>query len=409
MAQKSKSTSELKGVINFTTTSNTKYMCFRLGISSSGNTVTYKNIMLLKGTYTVDNILAYEKYGVSPSPDYPSEIETVKDSVEINVVNKNLFDGNKAVKFWRGFGAQVEFVENVFKVNNTHQSLYSKAFKITNEVKNLTLSVGDIINITSTKARVELCTINEDGTISNRTAIYQNQTVTKNANAIYFNWSSVGAFTVKEIIVSVYEDETTNDYIPHQSQTAIMPIQQEMLTGDYVADIEHHEWKKIVLTGEEELGSNFDINGSIFFGSFISDKDTNNEEMVCNNYLYQSSKTWQQISNYGFCGQIGSNNVFIRDDRFTNKTDFLNYLKQQYEAGTPVTIYCKLAEPVDLPLTSEQKVVRDTKLYTYKNTTNIDVSDELASIDVTYKKDLETMFNNIIKQMSSSTSDTTET
>ena len=60
-------------------------------------------------------------------------------------------------------------------------------------------------------------------------------------------------------------------------------------------------------------------------------------------------------------------------------------------------------------LTSEQKAVRNQKLHTYKNITNISLSDELASIDVEYKRDLETMFNNKIKQIPSSTSHTTET
>ena len=59
--------------------------------------------------------------------------------------------------------------------------------------------------------------------------------------------------------------------------------------------------------------------------------------------------------------------------------------------------------------TETQKEVRNQKLYTYKNITNISLSDELASIDVTYKKDLETMFNNIIKQIPSGTSNTAET
>lgn len=39
--------------------------------------------------------------------------------------------------------------------------------------------------------------------------------------------------------------------------------------------------------------------------------------------------------------------------------------------------------------------VREQKLKTYKNITNINLSDELASIDVEYKKDIETMNKNI--------------
>ena len=270
----------------------------------------------IKGSYKQDKV---------PSPDFPSEVETVKDNVEIAVINKNIFDGNNAVEFWKNFGAKVEFVENVFKVNMAHQSLYSKPFKLTNEIKKLTLSVGDIINNTSVNARVGLCTIKEDGTVSNRTAIYQNQSITKNANAIYFDWSKAGAFTIKEIIVSVYENETTNDYVPHQSQTAIMPIQQEMLTGDYISSVEHHEWGKIESYNNEEINT--------------------------------------------------------------------EYISTTGELSQGATVYYKLETPVDLELTPEQQLVRDTKLYTYKNITNIAVSNELASLDIIYSSSSKETIN----------------
>lgn len=154
--------------------------------------------------------------------------------------------------------------------------------------------------------------------------------------------SAVAGKTYNEIIYPIIAlSDKAVEWVSHQSQTAIMPIQQEMLEGDYVADVEHHEWGKI---------------------------ESYNGENITTNY----------ISTTG-------------------------------ELSTGATVYYKLTTPVDLELTSEQKVVREQKLYTYKNITNIDVSDKLASIDVTYKKDLETMFNNIIKQIPSSTSDTTET
>ena len=47
-------------------------------------------IMLLEGTYTKDNLPVYEAYGVSPSPDYPSEIKTVGSNI-------NLYDKDKKV------------------------------------------------------------------------------------------------------------------------------------------------------------------------------------------------------------------------------------------------------------------------------------------------------------------------
>ena len=90
-------------------------------------------------------------------------------------------------------------------------------------------------------------------------------------------------------------------------------------------------------------------------------------------------------------------------------TDFKAWLKAKYDAGNPVIVYYKLAEAINLELTTEQKAVREQKLCTYKNITNISLSDELASIDVEYKKDLETEHNKLqneideIKQLISTT------
>ena len=61
----------------------------------------YNEPILVEGT----NAMPYEQYGVSPSPDYPSEVETVKDSVEIDVVNKNLFDISAVAKGYELVGA----------------------------------------------------------------------------------------------------------------------------------------------------------------------------------------------------------------------------------------------------------------------------------------------------------------
>lgn len=51
--------------------------------------------------------------------------------------------------------------------------------------------------------------------------------------------------------IYAYESTEESQYEKHQSQSAIMPIQQEMLDGDYIDDVEHHEWGKLVLTGND--------------------------------------------------------------------------------------------------------------------------------------------------------------
>lgn len=39
--------------------------------------------------------------------------------------------------------------------------------------------------------------------------------------------------------------------------------------------------------------------------------------------------------------------------------EFKAWLKEKYDSGNPVVVYYKLAEPVNLELTSEQKAIRE--------------------------------------------------
>lgn len=215
------------------------------------------------------------------------------------------------------------------------------------------------------------------------------------------------------------EIETVNDSVKidvinndnTKSQTAIMPIQQEMLTGDYISSVEHHEWEKIVLTGNED-GWTYETDKNekwTRFARYSLNIDVNSNyltESICSHF-----KTFENYASIKNSFGIGTSNMRFNADSFIFVTveEWKAYLKQQYEAGTPVTIYYKLATPVNLELTEGQKTVKEQKLYTYKNITNIAVSDELASIDVEYKKDLETEHNklqnqiNEIKQLLSTT------
>lgn len=363
--------SDTKQII-YTTAENCKSIRIVFSFSKTAQTVTsnteYTEKIILDDFYNMKFKL--EKGSIA-TPYSPYEM----GSVEIDVVNSNLVnfanavqsplvtvntDGTITINGKGGFS--LKFESFLVKANTKY---YMKWELVSGSIEGIGMNNIFINPLTSKWLEKDTfieSSVSEDKQISSSWV---------HANAVFTNAK-----------IKMWISKSQSDFAPHQSQTAIMPIQQEMLEGDYVVDVEHHEWKKIVLTGEEELGSNFDINGSIFFGGFISDKDADNGEMVCSNYLYQSSKTWQQISNYGFCGQIGSNNVFIRDDRFTNKTDFLNYLKQQYEAGTPVTVYYKLATPVDLELTDEQKTVKNTLINAYEPITNVYASDDLSLLKV---------------------------
>ena len=196
--------------------------------------------------------------------------------------------------------------------------------------------------------------------------------------------------------------DTVTDFVEHQSQTAIMPIQQEMLEGDYVADVEHHEWGKLVLTGNENFVQAQNANKLNYF--YLGFDVVKIKGKIISNMLknIESGRIWNKTS-YDDIVSSASNsktiNIMLSDTTITTLQQFKEKLKELYNAETPIIIYYELATPVNLELTEEQKLIRGTKLYTYKNITNIDVSDELASIDVTYKKDLETEHDKLQNQI----------
>lgn len=246
-----------------------------------------------------------------------------------------------------------------------------------------TSSMNYILNtITESDYRV---TSQQDKTISYITTDYGSQ------RTLY-----IKDFMLKEVNIG-------NDYYEPYHETKVNPINLNGNTLSKVGDIKdklriyrngdveiEKRVGKYVFTGDKYVALNPNINGSIFYGNFISDKSANNTEMVCNSFLYESNKTWQQISNYGFCGQKGSNNIFIRNDDYTNLVDFKAYLRQQYNVGTPAHIFYELSEPqtIKLPSISPIELWQGTNIF--KLITNLD-----TTFEVEYVVDKESILNEV--------------
>ena len=303
------------GNVTFTTDAHTHYFYFRFGFSNSTSDLTsyeFTNIKIEKGSIAT----LYSPYGMG--------------SVKIDVVNKNL----------------VETVEREF--SKEYSGNYGMAYKSLKKPQMLKANKIYAISLKckSNKGKRFNKVILKDGNVDNYTwTIYKTipttytiySTVFKPANDIIV--TQLGLQTVEIdtfyfadfLIEEIKEGSTSSDYIEHQSQTAIIPVQQEMLSGDYISSVEHHEWGKIESYNNEEINT--------------------------------------------------------------------EYISTTGELSQGATVYYKLATPVDLELTEEQKAIRDTKLYTYKNVTNISLSDELASIDVNYKKDPTTEHDELQNQI----------
>lgn len=322
-------------------------------------------------------------------------------SVKIDVVNNNLLNMNNLEEQLIN-GITYSIKNNVLKLRGTATANKTLIFNNKKEVNlkadTYTLSVNKSGTITGTFGYYiypdsgsqiidggNLGNTNNTGT---KTQILNNEY--QNCKfGIFFAAGCVIDVTLK---VQLENGSIARKFAEHQSQTAIMPVQQEMLNGDYIADIEHHEWEKLILTGDEDWHKSSTTEVDRF--SYNTSEYPAFADGLSNYFLVQKgigTNVGTLVFNAGT--QIVVN---FSDYGTTTLEEFKAWLKSKYDAGNPVTIYYKLATPTNLELTTEQKAIRDTKLNTYKNVTNISLSDELASIDVEYKKDLETIINNAL-------------
>lgn len=380
-------------------TNNYQRYCFKIVLDEETVSDTF-GIQIISGTNAVleiTNIMistnsdyTYEKYTgeqPSPSPDYPSEIETVNGSVEIDVVNSNLLDFNVAqdsrvtvnedgtltINGTGGFGLNIDKLQ--LKAGITY---YQKVELISGSISGSNIN-NTFLSFAGTGAWIS----SENFSQTNLAKDTEKTTIWINASAIFNN-----------AVIKIWANIDKSDFVKHQSQTAIMPIQQEMLTGDYISSVEHHEWEKIIIDTSKLIVDNTKEEKKkryrYEYDKNIKKSDATNNVAYSNTFkLLGEGQTYWNFKGF----TIANNNIYIYDEG-ESLAEFISKI-----ADKQLVFYAQLATPVDLELTEEQKSIRDTKLYTYKNITNIDVSDELASIDVTYKKDLETEHNKLQKEI----------
>ena len=229
--------------------------------------------------------------------------------------------------------------------------------------------------------------------------------------------SSDTVISLSNFMISTYEDAT---YEEHQGQSYIMPVQKEMLEGDYLDydnEEEVHVWGKKILDGTEEINLQWDVSDRHGYRIAIDNikKTTSSADkslIISNSYkaYIQDDLFNLKYKAYGISNRYNNSEVIIRNDDITTVAAFKAYLKSQYDAGTPVVIYYKQQTPTRLKFTDEQKAVAKelNNARTYKNVTNI-TTDSKAILSLDYVKDQETqnqkMQNEIdeIKQLLSTT------
>lgn len=163
--------------------------------------------------------------------------------------------------------------------------------------------------------------------------------------------------------VQIEISNTATSYVAHQSVTVDFPLQQEMLTDDYIDwsnNNEVHNWNKIIFDGTENW--RLDRASSRFYYVLpIKPKTQGIYNSYCNHFKYGNT----EITNE--CYNTGSTAVFIRYEQYTALDTWKAWLKSQYDANIPVILYYKIETPTTLALNSEQLSLKsqlvDTVLY----------------------------------------------
>ena len=185
--------------------------------------------------------------------------------------------------------------------------------------------------------------------------------------------------------------DTFNPIIIPKGQDFLIPVQQELLSEDKIDKTEYHAWKKIVFTGDETLSleriNDYDIANILY--KLPENELGVNYQVLSNSFVAQNTliAATQTEGIY-----LNETSIYFRIDAAIaqDSTRFKNWLKEKYNAGTPVIVYYKLKEPQNLELTIEQKEVinKIKKCEFYDNITyiNNDIREGQipASLDIEY-------------------------
>lgn len=141
---------------------------------------------------------------------------------------------------------------------------------------------------------------------------------------------------------------TTADFEPYGYKIDITSAGQ--IVPVYLGQVETtRRIKKLVLTGGESWSRHTDTGTFVLAisGSDAAFLISGEVTCICTHYPAQNNTaSYSQMADKKICMRANSSNAWIRDTDYSTSADFKSYLAAQYAAGTPVTVWYVLAEPV---------------------------------------------------------------
>ena len=373
------------------------------GFGSAGDYAGISEIMLLEGTYTIENLPDFEEYGVMPSLRYPSEVEAVGDSENVEIVRDNL-GKNK-----------ITLPDSIKEINGITINVKDGVINISGQS---TVHYTTYINVGTTKIENgKTYYLNDFGNKSGGVALYVNnasiwfpdkvgeeKTWQSNADGIFNIQLSFGGYEKQNWNLKLLlSEEPGLDWIEGRkeiiSSNYQLPIQKLMLNGDYIdldSKKEAHTYTKKVVSNIDEFDVNKNGNDKTFQIFIDITNPIQNTNVICNMFKYNPNvwnETGCQISENIFYGIIKFGDFGFTEDLTKDQA------KQKFAeiiAETNLVFYYKTTTPEEMDLTKEQSQILEqiVKDGTYKGVTHYFTEDEVKpTIEVKYYKDLETIIN----------------
>ena len=375
------------------------------------------NVKLYPMIYEGTDEKEYEEYGAMPSFDYSSEVKAV-GGIELKVENKNVFSFEKAKRLATYAMPSYEVIDNNnIELKNSNDWAYIQyqytLKKNTQYTISFDLEFEGVDNVTQWWTTIEDSLgsiVTNYVTLINNKYIKTFSTREDSILKIKFYASTVINPTLTIIKnIQIEEKNSVTDYIAHEEQSFVVPVQQKMFAGDKFVKI-NGVWKEMHTMGTvySKDVSNIVVSGGAVSGveGFyrynvnlqIANRKGGSYIRILSNYFKYGDSRWNNKE--GICGWENGQSFSL--GTYNKNYDTADKLKE-FLTENNVEFDYELAEPLYLDCTKEQIEVLDKiekEAHTYEEVTNIYTEDEVGAIIKTNTNvDLKSLINNIQEQL----------
>lgn len=324
--------------LTYTAGAGVTFVKFRFGVSSAGDTISYKNIQIEKGSEATD----FQPYSnIRPFVGY--------DKLDLNHAGKNLFTGwIRGEKIASSNGA---FMSDTTGARTDYIPVLSSKQM---EISGLTATLFSFVAFYDS-AKNFITRTNADDAVKVTVNVPENCRYI--AITQYENVSVSGVISDLKDTVQVNFGTSSMEYTPSAGLSHhTVQIGQTVYGGrfDWLTGKGVIEWRGKKFDGTENWGIQTNANGLVRFWLHDDNIDVGYNENILNTKMCSHAKeTLNASSTYGASNLFAiyaAKDIYINLG-FNNLDDFKAFLAAQNAAGTPVQIAYKLATPIEIQLT----------------------------------------------------------